>query len=76
MWLDAVFHFSTKEKRKKVAKKEKRKYTAATTAKSVNFFQDGSLGPAIRIPQSAIELVSQSLALNNQRDRIECFCFR
>jgi hypothetical protein len=26
-----IFHISTKEKRKKVAKKEKRKYTATTT---------------------------------------------
>jgi hypothetical protein len=38
------FHFSTKERRRKVAKKEERKYTAAAAGlhKPVNFFQDAS----------------------------------
>jgi hypothetical protein len=40
---EEVFHFSTKEKRKKVAKKEKRKYTAATTAKLSTFFRTGQI---------------------------------
>jgi hypothetical protein len=41
MQLKNFFHISTKEERKKVAKKERRKVTAATAAPLSTFFRTG-----------------------------------
>jgi hypothetical protein len=41
MWLDTLFHISTKEERKKVAKKERRKVTAATAVHLSTFLRTG-----------------------------------
>lgn len=62
MQLDNLFHISTKEERKKVAKKERRKYTAAATAHTCQLFLGRHKIEELEIETSTSSLLSSLIS--------------